>query len=449
LRQLLRLPGFRKLFSVRLVTQTADGLFQVALATLLFFSPTNLGTAAQIASGFAVMLAPFTVVGPFAGVLLDRLHRRQVLLYGNVVRAIVVAAMAFTLWASATNVLVDILGLLALSINRFLLAALSAGMGKVISDGLMNEPPPSRGVIHTKETDLENLLLTANSVIPTIGAGAAFLGGGLGFVLTHLRFGLVPQNAAVLLVAALIMSIASIAAARLAKTELGPEKPPDTRLSDDLLGVVSDLNHGVRYLVSKVTPAAALTVTAIHRLLYGLVFIAAILLSRNTLARPRYPQDGTLPVGIAEFAIIMGLIGAGGAVAVLLAPFVARRTGQRLWIASMLLTAAISLALLATTSISPVVFVAAFILGVGAQGLKIGVDTVVQRDTDDAFRGRAFALYDVIFNALFVAAALLAAFVVPDSGWSRGLFLGMAGVYVLTAIGVIKIKYIGDRQFWS
>ena len=58
---------FRKLFAVRLVSQCGDGMFQAGLATLFFFSPERMATAADVAAAFAVLLLPFTVVGPFAG----------------------------------------------------------------------------------------------------------------------------------------------------------------------------------------------------------------------------------------------------------------------------------------------------------------------------------------------------------------------------------------------
>ena len=46
-------------------------------------------------------------------------------------------------------------------------------------------------------------------------------------------------------------------------------------------------------------------------------------------------------------------------------------------------------------------------LGVAAQGSKICVDTIVQESVDDAYRGRVFSFYDVIFNIAFVSAAAL------------------------------------------
>ena len=99
LKALWPLRDFRKLFAVRLVSQTADGMFQVGLATLFFFSPENASTAAGVATAFAVLLLPFTIVGPWAGVLLDRWRRRQVLFVGNLVRVgitVVIAVLMVT-----------------------------------------------------------------------------------------------------------------------------------------------------------------------------------------------------------------------------------------------------------------------------------------------------------------------------------------------------------------
>ena len=52
-------------------------------------------------------------------------------------------------------------------------------------------------------------------------------------------------------------------------------------------------------------------------------------------------------------------------------------------------------------------------LGLAAQGVKICVDTILQREVDDGFRGRVFTVYDMVFNGVFVAAAALAAVVLP------------------------------------
>jgi MFS family permease len=407
LRELLRLGGFRKLFIVRLVSQAGDGMFQVGLASLLFFSPESQGSAPAIAGAFAVMLAPFTIVGPFAGVLLDRWRRRQVLLWGNAARVVITAAMAVVMLSTGTSVWVSVLGLAALSVNRFLLAGLSAGLPRVV-DG--------------------PLLLTANSIAPTLGAGAAFVGGGIGLVLGRVSPEGRLQDAAALLCAAAVFGGAALLTLRLRPGQLGPEQPRLGTLREDLAVVVRDLAAGARYLAARRTPGQGLLAMAAHRFLYGVVFIASILIARNVLSAP-----GDTAAGLTTFGLIVGLTGVGGAAAVLLTPTLSRYTGPQVWVAIMLLLAAGSQVLLCTTPSRAVVLTGAGLLGLAAQGAKIAVDTVVQRDTHDDFRGRAFAFYDVLFNAAFVGAAGLAAFVVPDTGWSRGLFGTLAVAYVVVA----------------
>jgi predicted MFS family arabinose efflux permease len=78
-------------------------------------------------------------------------------------------------------------------------------------------------------------------------------------------------------------------------------------------------------------------------------------------------------------------------------------------------------------------YVGAFVLGVAAQGSKICVDTIVQTSVDDAYRGRVFSFYDVIFNIAFVSAAAFGAAALPKDGNSRVVFAIVAIGYALTA----------------
>lgn len=404
LRALLRLPGFRKLFAVRLVSQAGDGMFQVGLANLLFFSPESQGSAAAIAGAFAVMLAPFTVVGPFAGVFLDRWQRRQVLVFGNAVRVLLTGTMAVLMLTQGVTPAIYVLGLTALSVNRFLLAGLSAGLPRVVQG---------------------DLLLTANALTPTLGAGAAFLGGGLSFLLGFaLPAGRI-QDATALACAGVVMGCASLLGLRMSRTLLGPLRPAIGSIRNEMVVVARGLVDGARYLAARSTPGQALLVMAMHRFLYGVVFIAAILMSRNLLADPSDPT-----AGLATFATVIGATGVGGGLAIVFTAVLARRMAPQSWIAVMLLVAGVSQLILVPEPSFVTVVTAAALLGLAAQGAKIAVDTIVQRDSEDVYRGRAFAFYDVLYNAAFVGAAALAAFLVPDAGWSPGLFVALSVGYV-------------------
>nr|WP_286219414.1 MFS transporter [Paraoerskovia sediminicola] len=409
LRQLLRLQGFRRLFTVRLVSQAGDGMFQVGLATLFFFSPESQGTAADVAVAFAVLLAPFTIVGPWAGVFLDRWRRRQVLVVGNAVRVGLTLTIALIMLTSGVGPWIYVLALVNLSVNRFLLAALSAAQPRVV-DG--------------------PLLLTANSLAPTLGAVAAGLGGGIGLVLGLLLEPGRTKDAMSLFIATAVFGTASLLALRLGKDQLGPlrvSSPADVR--NELVRVARGLVDGARYVWVRRTPGQALLVMGVHRFIYGVTFVASILIARNLLADPSDTQ-----AGLATFGTILGASAAGFALAVVLTPTLSPRTGPHRWIGLMLLVAALSQALLTVTLTQATMLVGAVFLGLAAQGTKIAVDTIVQRDTVDGFRGRAFSLYDMLYNAAFVGAAALAAFTLPDTGYSRVVFGLLAVAYAAVAV---------------
>jgi MFS family permease len=408
LRELLRLRDFRKLLAVRLVSQTGDGFFEVGLAALFFFSPENASTATGVAGAFAVLLVPYTVVGPWAGVLLDRWRRRQVLFVGNLVRAAITFAIALIILTSGLGPAVYVLALLNISINRFLLSALSASLPRVVAG---------------------RLLLTANSLMPSLGAAAAIAGAGAGFALGLVLEPGRSRDATILAVAAVVFAAASALATRMGRDLLGPGTRADADAMRRALHALGrGLVDGARHLRRRGTPARALAVMATHRFVYGVAFIASILISRNLLEDP---ADAS--AGLRTFGMVLAASAVGFALAVVLTPVLSPRTGPHVWIVYCLVLAAASQFLLTATIARWAVLGGAAALALAAQGVKIAVDTIVQRDTDDAFRGRAFALYDALYNAAFVGAAALAALVLPDAGYSRAVFGALALVYLATA----------------
>ena len=76
---LLRVQGFRRLVLARVTSQGSDGAFQAALASHVLFNPEQNTDPRQISAAFAVVLLPYSILGPFAGTLLDRWPRRRVI----------------------------------------------------------------------------------------------------------------------------------------------------------------------------------------------------------------------------------------------------------------------------------------------------------------------------------------------------------------------------------
>src|SRR3954454_18512896 len=157
IRHLLPRRDFRRLLTTRLLCQFGDGVFQAALAGTVLFNPQRAAEPIDVAAGFAVLLLPYSLVGPFAGVWLDRWSRRQVLLRANLVRAAMVAVVAAVVAGGVEGTAFYAAGLAVFSVNRFVLSALSAALP------------------HT--TDAPSLV-SANALSTTSGAVVTVVGGG-------------------------------------------------------------------------------------------------------------------------------------------------------------------------------------------------------------------------------------------------------------------------------
>lgn len=402
-----RFPLFRKLLAVRLISQCGDGMFQIGLAAL-FFSPQNATTASGVALAFAVLLLPFTVVGPFSGPLLDRWRRQRILVWANTLRMFLTLVLAALMIAAPTHWAVYVLALVTLGVNRFLLAGLSAGLPHTL---------PRR------------LLLMANSITPSLGAVSVAVGAGLGFAINRLTPEGPIRNASTLVVAAALFTAASIAATRIGADELGPDEPPRTTLAVALARVIHAMADGARYLARRGTAGYSLLVVFAHRFLYGTNFLALILISRNLLADPSNADQG-----LAVFATLTTVSLIGNGTAIVVTPTIHRWMKAARWVVVCLGVSLVSQLILITGVRLIPVGIAAYLMGFGVQGAKIAIDTIVQEDTSDTYRGRAFTFYDMLYNAGFVGAAALAAVALPDTGWHPGVFALMSGAYVVVGV---------------
>jgi len=95
LRAVLAERNFRRLFATRLISQAGDGIFTAGLGAYVFFNATTFPDPGAAAAAFAVLYLPYSLVGPFAGVFIDRWSRRQILVWSALVRSVFVALTAF------------------------------------------------------------------------------------------------------------------------------------------------------------------------------------------------------------------------------------------------------------------------------------------------------------------------------------------------------------------
>ncbi|WP_068178940.1 MFS transporter [Mycobacterium sp. UM_CSW] len=408
------LPDFWRLLQVRVASQFGDGLFQATLAGALLFNPDRAADPMAIARAFAVLFLPYSLLGPFAGALMDRWDRRLVLVGATVGRLILIACIGTILALRAGDIPLLIGALLANGLARFVASGLSASLPHVV---------PREQVV------------TMNSVATASGAFAAFLGAN--FMLVPRFFvGAGDEGASVIIfLTAIPVSIALFLSLRFAARVLGPDDTKRAIHGSAVYAVITGWLHGARTVVQRPTVAATLSGLAAHRMVVGINSLVMLVLVHH-LPGPR-PATGGLGIALLFFAAA----GLGAFLANLLTPAVVRRWG-RYATANGALVAAAVIQIPGATLRLPVMVVCGFCLGLAGQVVKLCADSAMQMDVDDALRGHVFAVQDALFWVAFIVSITLSATLIPDDGRAPGFVLFGSGLYL---IGLAMHAFIGRR----
>jgi MFS family permease len=389
------------------VSQTADGVFQASLASAVFFNPDHQTDPKQAAAGFVVLLLPYSLVGPFAGVFLDRWRRQRVLVLANVIRCVFIVATALVLVVhGSSGGIFYVAALAALSVNRFYLSALSASLPHVVA---------------------RRQLLLANSVSTTSGSIVTIIGLGLALAL---RKGVGPgdHGNAILAVSSCALYLAASTVARRMPVQLLGPRSPAGPLAEALANVARGLAAGAAHVWSRRPAARALGAIAASRLLFGMSTIGTLLLYRNY-----FHDQGMLRAGIVGLGQAFAASAAGYVLAAFVTPAATNRVGKSRWIVLVFSAAAVAQVVFGLPFAMAPLLAGACVIGFVTQSAKICIDTIVQEEIDDDFRGRVFSFYDTLFNLTFVLAAVVAAFVLPKDGKSYPVLIAIAVGYALTA----------------
>lgn len=391
LRSVLASHDFRRLYSTRLAGQFGDGLLQSALATFVLFSPERQPDAVRVAAAFAILLLPYSFIGPFAGVLLDRWRRRNVLVRANLIKGLLTIPIIVIVGAGQADLILGFFVLTVLGVGRFILAGLSASLPHVVSG---------------------RNLITGNALAPTSGTIATGVGAILGVGIRALAGGGDTGSQVVLVSAIVSFIVASFIAARIAVNALGPDRQAP---ADTFSRVWHGLILGARSLRERL-PARHIMVTIIaNRFAFGVLTAGALLLVRGSL-HPVEDADAAL----ADFALATGGAAAGALVGAVVTPRMTRIIGIRSWVAIVMVQAGVvGFGLLTATAVQPgliTLIAGAASIGLTGQSVKVCADTVLQREIPDDRLGRVFALFDMIVNVALVVGITITAFASPISG---------------------------------
>ncbi|GAA3023291.1 MFS transporter [Actinokineospora globicatena] len=399
-RALLALAGFRRLLFTRFSAQWGDGLFQAGLAGAVLFNPEREADPLAIAAGFTALLLPYSIIGPFAGALLDRWDRRRVLVAANVLRGALIVTSALSVAVGASGTTLFTLALVVIGVSRFINSGLSASLPHVV---------PVRNLVEANA-----LATTLGAVIAVLGAGCAV---GLRAIFGDDNLGSGTTTA----IACLGSAGSAWFAIRFARGALGPDEVNEP--SQTAVAVARGLYDGGRAAVKTPTVLAAFVALLAHRMAFGVALLLTVLLIRFRF-----------DAGLGGLGQVAGLFGAGILLAGLVTARIVAAIGRRRALAGGLLLGAVAVVGFGLPLTMPTTLAAALVISFAGQVVKLCVDAAVQRDIGDDLRGRVFALYDTLFNVAQVVSIALAALVVAPDGASPLLVLG-AGACYLVGVG--------------
>jgi len=411
-RSVRSLPDFWRLLELRMASQFGDGLFQAGLAGALLFNPERASRPLAIAGAFAVLFLPYSLLGPFAGALMDRWDRRLVLIAANVGRVVAVAVVGICLAVGAGDFLVLCGALVVNGLSRFVSSGLSAALPHVV---------PHEQVV------------AMNSVASATGAVAAFLGA---------NFMLVPRAlvgsgdrgaASIIFLVTIPLLITLLLTMRFAAHVLGPDDTGSAIHGSVVYAVITGWLHGLRTALDRPTVAATLSGLAAHRMVFGINSLLVLLLVRS--------RDTGAVSALGSALLFVAAAGAGSFLANVVTPLAVRRWGRyatangALAIAAAIEIAGVGLRL-------SVLVTCGFLLGGIGQVVKLCADTAIQIDVDDALRGHVFAVQDSLFWVAFIGAITAAATVIPPDGHSPALIVAGSVVYLC---GLAAHSVVGRR----
>jgi MFS family permease len=215
------------------------------------------------------------------------------------------------------------------------------------------------------------------------------------------------------------------------KSEIGPL--PHEMVKGSLKQGFVEMQEGFRFLQNHGDAARGIFATAVHRGGITALTLTALLLERNTFNDP-----ADTAAGLAGLSVALSFAAVGFAIGAIIAPIGVRRVGRHRWMRLSLFIASLGSLVLVIDRTQILLIITAVITGLFGQSLKVTNDALVQDKISDEFRGRVFAVYDVLVNGSIVICSVVAALLLPPSGDSWVVPLIITLGYALVATTTLR-----------
>ncbi len=376
---------FARLAIAHVLAIAGDTLVTMALAGSLFFSISPGAAKNRVALYLLLTMAPFAVVAPLLGPVLDRSRsgRRMMIIACNAGRAVVCLFMAR-----------HVQGLLLFP-EAFVVLVLSKAYSI------------TKSALVPATVAEEHKLVEANARLALLAVVAGFVAAIPGIAVLKIGFLGAPW---VLRLAAAAFAAAAVAGFRLVRPPGGAA--PVVTVAEEK----AELQAAAIRL--------AVTAMAVLRAAVGfLVFLTAFVLRRDEA--PAW-----------WFGVVIGASMVGSFVGAAVAPRLREMIPEERILAGSLAAVALVGAVAAYVDGRACIAALAAVLGAGASAGKLAFDSIVQRDAPDAVRGRTFARFETRFQLVWVAGAAVPVVIrVPSRPGMALIALGCAAAFVVYEAG--------------
>jgi dTMP kinase len=411
-RALLAERDFRNLFWAMLTSSLGDwiGVFAILALTEGIVGATRAGAFA-LSGVMVARVLPTMILGPVAGVFVDRWDRKRTLIWTDIGRGVVMFLIAFS---------GDIFQLV---VATFLIEVMSTLFAPAKDATLPNLVPRERLV----EANQLNLIATYG----TLPIGAAIFAALVGLsntIFTGDTFLAGRSSALAIWINALTFFVSAVFIMRIRIPRNGPRA--SVAAGQDEPGAWQELREGFRFIATQ---------PLIRALIVG---VMAAFLAAGVVASGVGKLFATiLNTGDSGFGILGFAVGAGLFLGLLSASRLSRRWGTERLFAPGLALAGGALIVTAFSPRLDLAVVPAFAMGAGAGLAFVTGYTLLQQYSDDEIRGRTFAAFNTGVRAALFASLVVGPFLVGVFGIER--FNRDLGAYPYSIGGVRLTLVIG------
>ena len=402
----LKNRNFFLLWLGQIISQLGDRLGQMALIAFVYLKAP--GSAIEIAKILSFTIIPVFLIGPLAGVYVDRWDRRRTMYACDFSRSALVLTIPLFLFYTKYMSPIYLIIFVAFCLGRFFVPAKLS----IIPDLVDNKD-----------------LLIANSLVHITGMIAAILGFGISGVLVEwwgARSGFYLDALSFLVSGVLIFLITKRSGASMGFKKVSQEIVEVIKKS-----VLQEIKDGILYFIHNKDIRFTAGVTFILWSALGAIYVVLIVFVQKTL------HSATKDLGLLIMFLGIGLFSGS---------LIYGRFGQRLshykTIFSSLFLSGIMLVVFALTiQRYPYFLIAAllsFLLGLLVSPIMIASNTIIHNVSDNEMRGKIFSSMEIVMHLGFLLFMFISGLLAER--FSHTLILVIVGC-LFSVLGIVNFIY--------